>query len=877
MNVIKRCCMRSLKENRKRTMVTVTGVILATALITGVACLAESMRASLISYEKKVNGDFHYCFSGVDESKLKYFENNTNIQSFGLAREVGYADLEGSENPDKPYLYIREADEDGLKAMSLELTEGRMPESADELVISRHIHYNGMVDLKVGDTLTLQTGARRSGTKRLDQSFSYAYDEEYLEPAGERTYTIVGVIERPSQLVEGRYAPGYSVFSCMDDERVAGNYEVYATYTARGLRDTDRVTAGLLGISEETYRQWIDPGVNGSPEEAVPDECNASYVQENWALLKWEQMRFSDSTLGMLYGMAVLAVIVIIVTSVFCIRNSFVISLTEKMKLYGRLASVGTTPGQQRKMVYYEAVFLGLAGIPIGIFSGLAASVILVKLVSGLVDGAMDIPLLFGVSVPAILLSVVLSGVTVLLSAMQSARRAARISPISAIRANDSVKIGRREMRCPGLIDRLFGVGGRIAWRNLRRARRKYRTTVISIVVSVAVFIGLTTFVQLLQLASGMYYTDIPYQIRIILYDDDDYETAERIARLEGVQAAEIFRVAYSSVAAGELPLTEDYKQTFLPDGLPEPDSSLTISICSLGEEGFARFCENVGVDVSEAQDKAIALTAYETVSYSDGKSFVYKGDVAEFQSGDIVTVRKVREEGTEEEISLEILAQASVVPMSLANIHFNTVTLIVSDQMMDDKAFRENSLGGIYDSSAVVYIQTEDAGKIEEMIRREIQPARFTVTNYASQAQAERNMYLVVAIFLYGFITVVALIGITNIFNTITTNLELRAPEFAMLRAVGMTGREFQRMIWLEGLFYGGKALMIGIPLGIALSVGFHLIFAEGIVTKYRPPFGGVLASAAAVAVLLYLIMHYSMKKINRENIIDTIRNENL
>ncbi len=121
------------------------------------------------------------------------------------------------------------------------------------------------------------------------------------------------------------------------------------------------------------------------------------------------------------------------------------------------------------------------------------------------------------------------------------------------------------------------------------------------------------------------------------------------------------------------------------------------------------------------------------------------------------------------------------------------------------------------------------------------------------------------------------ALIGITNIFNTITTNMELRAPEFAMLRAVGMTGREFRRMIWLESLFYGGKALIIGIPLGLVISYCFHLAMKQGIETSYLFPWSGIGISTAAVAVLLYVIMHYAMGKIRKKNIVETIQNENL
>ena len=881
MNVLKRCCMRSLKENRKRTMVTIIGVILATALITGVACLAVSMRESLVA-RARANGDYHYYFEGVHRNDLKYFENNVNVERIGLAYGIGYAMLEGSENPDKPYLYLRAVDEEAIRSMALKLTEGRMPEKDDELVISRHIRYNGMVNLQVGDTLTLQLGERMSDGFTLDQSNPYIYEEEYLEPVQEKTYTIVGVVERPGMVGERRMAPGYSVFTCMDEawEGItddSGRFEVFATYTNHGLKHADQVTAGLLGISEELYQQYL----HGSWWQIAEEEFDLikeklSLVTENSVLVKWQLMKFSDSTMAMLYGMAALAVAVIIVTSVFCIRNSFVISLTEKMKLYGRLASVGTTSKQQRRMVYYEAVFIGVIGIPLGILSGILATAILVRGISGLLDDAMDIPMVFGVSLPAILLAGVLSAVTIYLSALQSARRAARISPINAIRANDSVRIHRRELKCPGIVNKIFGIGGKVAYRNLRRARRRYRTTVISIVVSVAVFIGLSTFTELLQTASGMYYETMPYQLTVGLSGDDSYDMAVKITQLEDAQAADIFRVMYMKTNYDQLAVTEDFCQLsgFEPGNL----GYLSVYVCSVGEEGFARYCKSIGVDVLDAMDKAIIYAGYKQVDYKDNKRYVYEGNVANFRKGDTISVVEnlKQDDGTEkisEGTQLQVIAQADVKPMSMTNISYNSIVVIVSDSMLDE------ILGTFAEEihlNSTVYIQCQDAGKVEEVVRL-MQPTHYTISNYQAMYQEERSFYLVISILLYGFITVVALIGITNIFNTITTNLELRAPEFAMLRAVGMTGREFRRMIWLEGLFYGGKALIIGIPIGIVISIGFHLFFSEGIVMAYHPPFLGIGLSAAAVAVLLYGIMHYSMGKINRKNIVETIQNENL
>ncbi|MDE5951643.1 MAG: FtsX-like permease family protein, partial [Acetatifactor sp.] len=312
-----------------------------------------------------------------------------------------------------------------------------------------------------------------------------------------------------------------------------------------------------------------------------------------------------------IYAMSAIAILVIILTSVFCIRNSFTISLTEKMKLYGRLASVGTTAKQQRKIVYYEAAFLGLVGIPLGILSGVLASVILVRSVSSLMEDASDIPLVFGISWAAVILSVILASVTIFFSAWQSARRAAKISPISAIRANATVKIRRRELRCPRWIPGLFGIGGKVAYKNLRRARVKYRTTVISIVVGVAVFIGMTTFMHVVKHTSDIYYKDMPYQLRVMCYDSDSYEKMLAVAQMEGVKEAEVVRTGYFVAPGQSLPLTEDYLELY---GFTDKTEE-HIRVYSLGEEAYARYCRRVGVPVS--QDQAIVLAEYEYISRS--------------------------------------------------------------------------------------------------------------------------------------------------------------------------------------------------------------------------------------------------------------------
>lgn len=849
MNVLQKCCFRSMKGNRKRTVVTIVGIIMATALITGVACLADSFRASMIEYQKEQNGDYHYCFSGVSHENLKYFENNQNITKLALAGEVGYAALPESRNPDKPYLYIRAIDEEAVGAMALRLTEGRMPANSSELVISRHIRVNGLVDYQIGQEIVLDIGQRISGNWQLHQDTAYTYEEEHLETHGAKTYTIVGIVERPNYVVEERMAPGYSVFTYLEEPKEMEALEVYATYTNWALWHADQVNTGILGAAEEGKIQEV-----------------AKSVTENTRLLKFILFSFSTGYMEMIYSMAAIAVLIIIVTSVFCIRNSFAISLMERMKLYGRLASVGTSVRQQRQMVYYEAVFMGGIGIPLGIASGILASVLLVYGVSGMMKTALGIPMVFAISLPSILAAIILSAVTIFFSALGSARKAAKVSPINAIRANDMVKIRRRELKCPKLISKMFGVGGKVAYKNLRRARVKYRTTVISIVVSVTVFIGMNTFVQLVDRASRLAYEGQEYQMAVSIAGDSGKEKAEHIAGMKGVTEAEIVQGASFWVPTESLPVTEEYRELF------EVPESMVVMVYSIGESAYEEFCKKVGVSSKEAENKAIVVAGYEKNYWKENKLYSHTGEVARFRTGDVIcSVEEPR-------LEIEVLTQTEEKPNFMTRVNYNTPVLIVSDRWM------EQQLDTLYGSTnfqvfdyTEMFLKCKDTSQLEEDIRRYLELSSYTLSNYDAQYQSEKSMYMVIAIFLYGFITVVALIGITNIFNTVTTNMELRAPEFAMLKAIGMTDREFQRMIWLEGLFYGGKALLIGLPLGVLVSYAFHRAMGRGIVLRFHLPLESMAVSAVAVFVLLFVIMRYSMGKLKRQNLVEIIQNENI
>lgn len=869
MNALTKITLRNIKLNRKRAWVTIIGIMLATALIVVVADMAESFRSSMVEYEKAHSGDYHYCFYDVDPENLKYFEGNRNIEKLGYSVDLGYTELTGSRNEKKPYLYLKAMDESAMQVANVTLTEGRLPENDHEIVISDSIRTNGGVEYRVGDTIRL-TNSNREDAKGNEEDQSCEYTEgEQLTDSGKAAgeYTVVGIMERLMRSQEPYYAPGYTVITRITDVTQYSDITVYASYTKAGLKRREEVTAGLLKLSPEIYQKYQNGEPLNEEEQQQLEESQkiASYVTCNIWLLKYQMMLFSDGSLKMLYFMAGIAIVIIIVTSVFCIRNSFVISLTEKLHLYGMLSSIGATGKQRKKLIYGEALILGAVGIPLGILLGLLAGWLVVKGTGHLMQSSLQVTLSYVISWPAILVSIVLAVITILLSARQSARKAAKVSPIQAIRGNDTIRISRKEIRMPKWLSRLFGIGGTIAYKNLKRARVKYRTTIISIVVSVAVFIGMSSFMSMAMEIADTYYTDSSYQLMVTLNGKDQMENARKILNLDGVKEAEICQRDYISVPVDEVKYSKQY-QTLMGNTGEEDYSDETFMIVALNPEAFQAYAKKLGCTVKDGNSQAILISDVTKTVMQNGEEKYMTGELYDYQTGDVIQGTM---EMSDTPISVQIIKTTTERPMSVENIG-GVGMLIVSNTELTD--YQKEMIDRLE-----VYIHCEDPDGLQKVIEDDMEFVNFNVVNLKQSYDATKSLFTLIGVFLYGFIIVIALIGITNIFNTITTNMELRSREFATLKSIGMTRREFRRIIWLESVFYGVKSLLIGIPAGILLSVGFHMAMGTNLETAYHLPWTGILISIGAVFVLLFGIMRYSMGRINRKNIIETIQSENI
>ena len=857
MTLLNKLTIKNLKLNKKRTIVTIIGIMLSVALITAVASMYASGIKSLIKYETIIKGDFHTAFYNVPTSDIDKFVNNRNIEKLNITEGIGYAKID-SKNEDKPYAYLKGFTKDALNNLSVRLVKGRLPENTNEIVIPTHLKTNGRLDLKLNDSITLEVGKRiDSKGDELNQSDKYQNTAgEHLVEMQTKTYKIVGIIERPATNIEYYTAPGYTFITYIDSKNLSENVDIYAKFTKDGVKNWDKTIANILGVSQVLFRKVYNQEIES---EKLTEQLKKTYTFDvNKYLIDLETNPISSTSMGDLGKVLAIVIVIIVFTSIFCIKNSFDISITEKIRQYGMLRSIGATKKQIKRNVFYEATILGLIGIPLGIILGCLATYILIIIsnyyLTDVIQTGFKLELVF--STYAILIAIILGIITIYFSALKSATRASKVSEIDSIRNSANLKISSKKIKSPKYIKKLFGIGGVISFKNLKRNKKKYRTTIISITVSTFVFIALYSFMELAfqNVNNELKVSDFNISLSTNAINDYSYSKFLKTVNLSGVEDYAILRNSELSFTGSHS--SKEYLEYFGTKN--ESDAEGHITIFAIGKKQYDKYIKSLGLNYDDIKDKGILFDKQYIISYDKNNNKITKNiRVYDFNKGDVIT-------STNNQLNLEIGAISSIEPDFLKWL--SSSYLIISDEMFD-KIAKTNNLD--------IYYKASNADKLQDELDSYLNGESYNIDNKEENVRIMNNLFTLIAIFLYGFIIVISLIGITNIFNTITTNMELRKQEFAMLKSIGMTSKEFKRMIRLESLFMGIKSLLFGILIGIILSYLIYLSSDSDI--PYKLPIVAIIISILVVFILISLIMKYSLNKINKQNTIETIRNENI
>lgn len=845
MNILSKLSIRNLKLNKKRTISTIIGIILSVALICAVASMGISFQATLVENAINETGYYHLKISDVTDENIESLKNNRDIKDVFTISEKGYGKLENAQNVDNPYLKLYSMDKDIFELLKFNLIEGRFPENNNEIIISEHIIENAKVNYKIGDKIKVNIGERTTlDNDELYYMNPYIENDERIINTREYEFTIVGIIERPNMNFEAYSDPGYTIISTnMEPEK----QEAYITL--KNPKEYKKSIPNIVGAS--SYDSIVGLGENAD------QKLKYDNYQVNDELLRWEVFAFSDSTVNMLYAVIGVVIFIIIFASVFCIRNSFAIATTEKMKMYSMLASVGATKKQIKKNVIFEGLLLGVVGIPLGIISGFFAVFVLLQIVNNLlgeqllahVDG-----IVFKISILPILLSVILGIITIYLSARSSAKRASKVSPIEGLRNSSDIKIKNKNLKVPKIISKIFKTGGVLAYKNLKRNKKKYRTTVISIAISIFIFITMNSFITNMFDLTNNYYEDYNYNLLI----SGNLKT-EEINKIVSNDTVESYSILYNTDGTYKI---KNLDKIIANDSYPvteiDGEAYTSLQIVALDSSAFKEYAKRIKVNYEDVKNAGILCDEYQIYDETSEKQKEVRR--YKYEKGDTI-----EGEYKNEKLKIKVGAVSQTKPDGIEKTYYSDGFLVVNKEQFKNLDFRLD----------VITIQSNNASSLQNEIENINKSAN--VYNIEETAKQEKSMVLVVKIFLYGFIAVITLIGITNIFNTITSNMELRQKEFAMLKSIGMTKKEFNKMINLETIFYGVKSWVYGTILGLLGTFAMYKAFSVKIEQGIYIPINAIIISAIFVFIFVFIIMRYSISKINKQNTIETIRNENI
>ncbi|WP_454055035.1 ABC transporter permease [Clostridium sp. Marseille-Q7071] len=856
MNIFNKVTLQGMKKSRTRTIVTVIGVILSVAMITAVATFGTFLLNFLVNGSIVKYGGWHVEFLDVDSSFVQERTHDNGVANTAAFENIGYATLDGGKSPEKPYLFIAGFSKEAFDTLPITLISGRLPENSGEILVPGHVAAKGGVRFRAGDTLSLAVGSRMNGNKNLGQHAPYISGKETLVPKAERTYTVVGICERPG--FEEHSAPGYTLITKADTQDKADSFSIFVTLkNPRGV---------------QTY--------------ASSTAVSHSYVF-NDNMLRF--MGLSDNKLfnALLYTVGGILVAIIMVGSIFLIYNSFNISLNERTRQFGILSSVGATARQLRNSVLFEGFCIGAVGIPIGVMVGIGSIGLVIPIVAGNFGNIVSstVPLTLSVSVPAIVAAAVVSLVTILISAYIPARKAANTPVMESIRQTNEVKVESKAVKTSKLAQRICGLEGTLALKNFKRNKKRYRSIVLSLTLSVVLFVSGSAFGTTLKRLSEQYVVDMDYDIGFVTQDMDDSEMLplyDKLKNADGVYESSYQAIFAYSCAVKASDFSDRYREYA---GYTAPDETvhLPMDIQFIEDSEYLRFIKELGLSAKEytGQDAKMIACAKQRVDKKDRPSEVFDMFASlsmTFSVAPETNDKPLMEQGQSINITFVDTYPVDPPPKESSEPEQNLyVFMVVAPYSLKEK-FETSDTHAAIGLGFLSKNPSQSVTEMEAMIQGAGITSAYTLYNVYSILEQYHSMTFVIDVFTYVFVIMISLIAVANVFNTISTNIRLRRRELAMLRSVGMSDRDFNKMMNFECVFYGMRTLLFGLPIAGIIS---WLIY-EGLVAQERMdnldfvfPWGSMAISVFSVLFIVFITMLYAISKIKKENIIDALRDD--
>ena len=874
MNIVNKLTLRHLKENKGRTVVTTLGICVSVAMITAVFVAAFSLLNLLGDLSILQSGNWHGETDLATAKSIELLNSDERVDKVGcLLSSKEYYLFGNSSKPNGHFTSVRM--DKNLFDMKLQTKlEGRLPQNSSEIIISKRTLEKYFPNSRLGSTITVTSA---------NLTFDEKTEKERYENLKDTRFTIVGVLDE-------NLPTDFTSFI-----QIASESDI-----AKELQERGNISA-YFTLKKLSYKsgQVLD---SIAKEYDLGNEEEHTFVKNDDLLIAYFSMAKDGFLLTTIIPLCLVCLVIIMVASVMLIYNAFGMSLSERIRYLGMLSSVGATKKQKRSSVYYEGLILGAIGIPVGTIAGIIGISITLYLVGGkiissgvLTDAARTAGLKFTPVVPplAIILIVFFSALTIFISLYIPARKASKITPIDAIRQRDEFKLKAKKIRSSKLIRAIFGYEGEIANKSLKRNRRKTRTIISSIALSVVLFLCVNYFCSMLVQANNHTHM-IPYQLSVSTTNNKDAaKLKETLSSIDGVDRYysinSLFRT-YSKDSTSESPNnpfvnSDNYKTAYKSLA----DYSVNVYFNAVSDDDFNKLCEENGIDPNEYYNqentKFILMDDIKRATGSGNifeKSIIgsvidniYKDDEYD-DSGNKITESNRKEYHLKFTVGDLIKYDSKNYVCGLNPKGAISLFAPESEFFKHEKAFEKEADISIGLTDYQIGIETKNHKEVykqlDDINGKDLN--YFTLQDLAEQYQMLNSLVFALQVFVYGFITLITMIAIANIINTVSTGIMMRRKEFAMLKSVGTTPKGFNKMICLESFFYGAKALLISMPISVVVSYVMNRIVGQNSM-PFTLNWQMYLIAAAAVFVIVGISMFYSVRKLKDDSIVETLKTE--
>ena len=951
---------KNLMLNKNRTITTLIMIIITVATFAGISIMYESAIKGLEKTFKETKGDYSISVENIEKNYDKNLLKDKNTEKVleyytiskalsrgkiqeDIAKEKGkeYFDTHSNEEiqveiqkamsklkPSKWYIQKYELNKDGedynkqqeeakqfeqailnpylgvdilgvnkedLKGYNFRLIDGRLPENENEIVLQK-ASKTARYTFNIGTTITING----------------------------KEYKIVGYVNNAFDSNDSEVNIGIVKIATEEEkkEAVSKIFGIYIKDKGKKVKDT----------AEEISKTLKEDSKNGSIKMAV----NKSLLRlQNANLQGYESS--TDNVIATLEMMRNVLIVIVAVSGIIIMYNSFNLSLVERRKQYGILKSLGIKNSSLYVMILFEALVLSVAGIVIGYICGMIGDYLvvgyindtLVNMIKSMgVENELQMSLIYTTNIHAFYLVAISTGITVVLAAMIPAIKSTRISPIENIRGKDDYVVNTKKVKTSNISKKLFGIEFDLARKNMKRAKKRFRVATLSLAIAFILIFVIGTLgaqingqISLLEAQTNSLFKNgnIAEITHINIVDKDG-----------SVNNRKKSNVKYSEKDVQEIIKfgIEDYaKQIESKDSLKINRAVLSTGLEYLekidkDEELLKTVTDSYlknrfnSIDDSSRQKakKQISIQFATNKVYSDKDKFglndikdneIYLSNVEILEENGTLVEKPIFDEskiiGKEIEIYGNKLKIAKAPINSELTLRASTGGSIFLQAYVNEKTFanivRNDEKGfnfrGFYQSDLKGDKKIEDIMKKQQQENLEkeydfgkVQMFTETIITPSGVIGIIKGMITIFQLLLYGFLILVILMSVVNIFTTITINILLRSRELAILKSVGMSDKQFDKMLRGENYIACLRSIIFGIVVSLLLLFATKVIIDKGNVNIDFRFIADMLGSINYIALAISIILVYGItfvstffakKSIKSQDIVEVIRRDNI